>query len=82
MEHRRATSLDPGTLGTDGGIEPFYSCSGTDRLVISYFTASPNEFYPDGFWKGILVYVALAVVGAAWFLIEARRPERQSQSRS
>jgi hypothetical protein len=43
-------------------------------LSISYFTADrTNTFYPDDWWKGLLVYAALAVAGATWYLLEARR---------
>lgn len=50
-------------------------------LSIRYFTRAPNEFYPDGLWQGILVYVLLAAAGAVWFFMEARRPERQVHDR-
>lgn len=50
-------------------------------LPTRYLTGGPNEFYPDDFWKGILVFVALAVLGALWFLVEARHPAQAAQRR-
>jgi len=50
-------------------------------LSISYFTADrSNTFYPDDWWKGLLVYLALAGIGTVWFLVEARRSNPQPWS--
>jgi hypothetical protein len=47
-------------------------------LSISYFTADrSNTFYPDDWWKGLLVYGALAAAGAVWAMIDLRRAHRQ-----
>ena len=50
-------------------------------LSISYFTADrSNTFYPDDWWKGLIVYLALAGAGAVWFLVEVRRSNPQPRS--
>ena len=45
-------------------------------LPLRYFTADrTNTFYPDDWWKGLLVYGALAVVGAVWATLDLRRDQ-------
>jgi len=47
----------------------------------NYVTADrSNTFYPDDWWKGLLVYLALAGAGALWSLAEARRSNVQPRS--
>jgi hypothetical protein len=49
-------------------------------LSLRYLTADrANTFYPDDWWKGLLVYGALALAGAVWFLVDARRSRPQPQ---
>jgi hypothetical protein len=53
-----------------GGLPAIYLC-------IRYFMEDrSNTFYPGNWWAGVLVYVALALVGVAWGLIEAHRDHR------
>jgi hypothetical protein len=47
-------------------------------LPLRYFTADrSNTFYPDDWWKGLLVYLGLAVVGAVWATIDLLRAEHR-----
>lgn len=49
-------------------------------ITLSYFLADrSNTFYPDDFYKGVLVYVGLAVAGAVWFLVDVRRSRARTQ---
>jgi hypothetical protein len=50
-------------------------------LPLRYFTADrSNTFYPDDWWKGLLVYLGLAAVGAIWATIDLRQADRRHRT--
>lgn len=52
-------------------------------LSLRYFTIDrSNTFYPDDWWKGLLVYGALAVIGAVWAMVDLRRAQNHRHTRA
>ena len=52
-------------------------------LPLSYFTADrTNTFYPGDWWRGLLVYGALAVIGAVWATVDLRRDQSRRHTRA
>ena len=52
-------------------------------LPLRYFTVDrSNTFYPDDWWKGLLVYVGIAVVGVVWAIIDLRRDQSHRHTKA
>jgi hypothetical protein len=52
-------------------------------LPLRYFTADrANTSYPDDWWKGLLVYGALAVIGTAWAVVDLRRDQSRRHTQA
>jgi hypothetical protein len=52
-------------------------------LPLRYFAADrSNTFYPDDWWKGLLVYGVLAVIGAVWAMVDLRRAQNHRHTRA
>jgi hypothetical protein len=52
-------------------------------LPLRYFTADrTNTFYPGDWWKGLLVYGALAIIGTVWAMLDLRRDQSHRPTRA